>query len=74
VEEIVLDGGDVRFALLPKDGAVLIDQIGTLTANADWPIKGIFVEEGRMDEVFQSVTTADASSGPRSGSGAGKSA
>ncbi len=63
VADVVLEKGthgETRFTLLPKDGAILIEKVSGHAASAGWDVKALYVEEGRLDEVFRTLTTPDA--------------
>ncbi len=50
-----------RFTLFPSDPArLLIEDVSTLAVEKSWNVKALYAEEGRLDEVFRSLTTSDA--------------
>lgn len=66
VSEVVIAqgrGDENRFTVFPKEGAVLIGKISDHATQAGWDVKALYVEEGRMDEVFRTLTTLDADAG-----------
>ncbi len=61
-----VNDGENRFTIFPKHGAVLIDKVSGQAASAGWDVKALYVEEGRLDEVFRTLTTSDAETAGRS--------
>ncbi|MEN9728437.1 MAG: hypothetical protein RL434_2803 [Pseudomonadota bacterium] len=58
-----LGGGDyLRLTVLPKPGEILFPRIRQAADDAAWPVREMFVEGGRLDEVFRSITTSAAPS------------
>ena len=53
-------GKTVRLTAFPKSGALLIEAIGALAGRERWPVKELYAEPGRLDEVFRAITTHDA--------------
>ncbi len=49
--------GEGRFVLFPDDGAAILDAVTRQARERDWPVTGLRVEVGRLDEVFRAVTT-----------------
>lgn len=49
-----------RLRIFPRDGAAILDEVATLSDKSGWAIDEISVDEGRLDDVFRSVTTGDA--------------
>ncbi len=52
--------GDGRLTLIPADGASIADVVGGHVRAQGWQLDEIRVEGGRLDEVFRTITTADA--------------
>ena len=52
--------GNVAVTAYPKDGALLIEDVSALAASERWDVKELYAEPGRLDEVFRSITTHDA--------------
>jgi ABC-2 type transport system ATP-binding protein len=48
----------LRLTVLPKPGEVLFPRIRQAVEDAAWPVREMFVEGGRLDEVFRSITTS----------------
>lgn len=50
-----------RFTLFPTDASgLLIEDVSSLVREKQWDVRGLYAEEGRMDEVFRTLTTSDA--------------
>jgi ABC-2 type transport system ATP-binding protein len=56
VDRIEAEGGG-RFILFADDGAAILDSVTRQARERDWPVTGLQVEVGRLDEVFRAVTT-----------------
>ncbi len=59
LDETLEEEGTVRFTLVPKNGELLGDDVAKILSDQAWKVKGLFVDQGRLDDVFQSVTTPD---------------
>lgn len=57
VESTVLDGGLIRVTAIPKDNKPIVGDIQNCIRQQDWKIDELFVEPGRLDEVFRTMTT-----------------
>jgi len=55
----VEDDGEGRITLLPKDGAPIVDNVASFARAKGWQVKELFVESGRLDEVFRRVTVGE---------------
>ena len=55
--------GQNRFTVFPFEGALLIDKVTQQASSAGWDVKALYAEEGRLDEVFRTLTTSDADVG-----------
>ncbi len=52
--------GEVKLTLFPKNkNALLIEEVSALLTKTNWDVRALYAEAGRLDQVFQSVTTAD---------------
>lgn len=50
-----------RFTLFPTDASdLLIEDVSSLVREKQWDVRGLYAEEGRLDEVFRTLTTSDA--------------
>jgi ABC-2 type transport system ATP-binding protein len=52
--------GDVALTLFPKGEALIIERVSALALEQSWPLKSLYAEPGRLDEVFRKLTTPDA--------------
>ena len=59
IEKNVTDG-TARLTAFPKGGALLIEAVSGLASRENWPVKEMYAEPGRLDEVFRAITTSDA--------------
>ncbi len=46
-----------RLTVFAKTGALPIEEVGTLAARERWPLKELYAERGRLDDVFRAITT-----------------
>lgn len=50
-----------RFTLFPKDKSdLLIEEVSAFVREKTWDVRGLYAEEGRLEEVFRHLTTSDA--------------
>ncbi len=56
----VLDESEQRtsFQLVPQNGASIADPVGKLVRDNGWDVEEMYVERGRLDDVFRQITTA----------------
>ncbi|PJE77862.1 putative ABC transporter ATP-binding protein YxlF [invertebrate metagenome] len=45
-----------RYTLLPESGVDLFDQVTQLIASKGWKVNELYVESGRLDDVFRTLT------------------
>ncbi|HSH41975.1 MAG TPA: ATP-binding cassette domain-containing protein [Arenicellales bacterium] len=66
VREVSVNGrGDgTGFEALPEKGAVIVDRIADAVHGRHWRLESMYVERGRLDEVFRDLTSRNAESGP----------
>ncbi|WP_439816080.1 ABC transporter ATP-binding protein [Zavarzinia sp. CC-PAN008] len=50
---------NLSFLVSPRDGSPIVAEVGELARLNGWPIDRIYVEPGRLDEVFRRLTTGD---------------
>lgn len=50
------ENGHLRFEATPEGDAVIVDRIADLVRENDWKLVAMYVERGRLDEVFRDVT------------------
>ena len=55
--------GQNRFTVFPSDGVLLIDKVTQQATSSGWDVRALYAEEGRLDEVFRTLTTSDADVG-----------
>ena len=60
VEVLGHDNGQVRLMVFPVASAAIVDDVGQLLRAQGWPVDELSVESGRLDEVFRSITVANA--------------
>ena len=59
VEEQEAAEGLSGYLVFPADGRSIVDQVGQHARNAGWEIDRLYVEHGRLDEVFRELTLTD---------------
>jgi gliding motility-associated transport system ATP-binding protein len=55
--EPVEDAEGSGFMIFARDGRAIVTEVPDLVRTAGWPVVGIRVERGRLDDVFRSITT-----------------
>jgi gliding motility-associated transport system ATP-binding protein len=55
--EPVDDAEGPGFMIFPRDGHAIVAEVTDLVRTAGWPIAGIRVERGRLDDVFRAITS-----------------
>jgi ABC-2 type transport system ATP-binding protein len=60
VERAPASNGLATMTAFPKGGALIIEDISQLAMSANWDVKQLNAEAGRLDEVFRALTTHDA--------------
>ena len=53
--------GFVHITAFPKGSSLPVEEVGALVAREQWNVNEFYAEAGRLDEVFRSITTHDAS-------------
>jgi ABC-2 type transport system ATP-binding protein len=56
--EPVEDEQGSGFVIFPREGRSIIAEVTDLVRGARWPVTGLRLERGRLDEVFRDITTA----------------
>lgn len=57
IEEIEkLNESGTHLTLIPKEGQEIFNQIGQIIKEKGWHVKQLYIERGRLDEVFRSMT------------------
>ncbi len=54
--EPVDDSEGAGFMVFPRDGRAIVAEVTDLVRTAGWPLTGIRVERGRLDDVFRAIT------------------
>jgi ABC-2 type transport system ATP-binding protein len=57
VETIDKLNGEIRLRVIPKNGAAVAMELSTLLNERSLPVTELYVERGRLDEVFREITT-----------------
>ena len=52
--------GTVQLTVFPRLGTLLIEEVSAIAAAEKWDVKELYAEAGRLDDVFRSLTTPDA--------------
>jgi gliding motility-associated transport system ATP-binding protein len=55
--EIAADSGHATLWVFAQDGQPISDAIVRLARAQGWPVTGLYVERGRLDDVFRTITT-----------------
>lgn len=58
-------GGNTRLTVVPTAGANIINEVSDFIRSRGWTTTEFRVESGRLDEVFRTITTQQASGGAR---------
>ena len=51
---------DAILTVFPKNHKRIIDAVSGLVSSSNWDLKGLYVEAGRLDDVFRELTSSDA--------------
>jgi ABC-2 type transport system ATP-binding protein len=60
VDKSARKDGSVQLTVFPKAGALLVEDVSAMAVRETWPVKELYAEPGRLDEVFRAITTTDA--------------
>ena len=60
VDKSARKDGSVQLTVFPKAGALLVEDVSAMAVREKWPVKELYAEPGRLDEVFRAITTTDA--------------
>jgi ABC-2 type transport system ATP-binding protein len=66
VESTASPTGTIRLTAIPDNNASIIGAVHQCVRDHDWAVDELFVEPGRLDEVFRSITLGGASSAEES--------
>jgi len=47
---------DNKITLIPKGGEEIYDRVGQVIKEQGWQVKQLYIERGRLDEVFRNIT------------------
>jgi ABC-2 type transport system ATP-binding protein len=61
VEDLADDEGHA-FMIFPREGRTIVSEVSDLVRTAQWPVRSLSLERGRLDDVFRAITTAQATS------------
>jgi ABC-2 type transport system ATP-binding protein len=61
IERLPSANGHVQLRALPKGGAMIAAEVATLLSERSLPVAELYVERGRLDEVFRKITSEEAS-------------
>ena len=59
VETIGNANGQIALRAIPRNGAAIAVEVATLLRDKAVPVDELFVERGKLDEVFREITTSD---------------
>jgi len=62
--ETTIDDGNATLSVLPHDGQPISDAIVRHARERGWPVTGLYVERGRLDDVFRAITAPLATADP----------
>jgi ABC-2 type transport system ATP-binding protein len=60
VDHVEVNDAERSLTAFPRPDAVIIAQVSDLAAAKRWPVRQLQLEQGRLDEVFRSITTREA--------------
>ncbi len=60
VERLPAPNGHVQLRVMPRDGASIAASVAALLGERSLPVAEMFVERGRLDEVFRKITSEEA--------------
>jgi gliding motility-associated transport system ATP-binding protein len=63
VETIDKVNGEVALRAIPKNGGLIATELATLLRDQSLSVTELFVERGRLDDVFRQITTTDQGAG-----------
>ena len=66
VERSPIDNDNQMLTVIPKDTVSIVDEVRACLSSGGWPSSQLFIESGRLDEVFRSITTTSAGEEVRS--------
>jgi ABC-2 type transport system ATP-binding protein len=60
VETSVIDSDNQMLTVIPKGNISIVDEVRASLTAGGWSSSQLFIESGRLDEVFRSITTTSA--------------
>jgi len=55
--------GVTRFEVVPERSQVIVDRVAEAVRERDWKLSAMYVERGRLDEVFRQLTEREQAAG-----------
>jgi ABC-2 type transport system ATP-binding protein len=59
VERLAKENGHIQLRALPKNGAAIASDVAAVLAERSLPVAELYVERGRLDDVFRKITTGE---------------
>jgi ABC-2 type transport system ATP-binding protein len=59
VETVDKANGEIALRAIPRNGTAIATELATLLRDKSLPVTELFVERGRLDDVFREITTSD---------------
>jgi ABC-2 type transport system ATP-binding protein len=60
VERLAKENGHIQLRALPKNGAAIASDVAAVLAERSLPVAELYIERGRLDDVFRQITTGEA--------------
>nr|VFK14797.1 MAG: ABC-2 type transport system ATP-binding protein [Candidatus Kentron sp. LPFa]VFK30480.1 MAG: ABC-2 type transport system ATP-binding protein [Candidatus Kentron sp. LPFa] len=60
VELLGVSDGLARWVVYAKGGQSIVGEVNRMVRNRDWKVEELYVEQGRLEDVFRMMTTGDA--------------
>ncbi len=60
VERGAMQNGHVQLRAIPKHGAMIATEVAAMLSDRSLPVAELYVERGRLDEVFRKITSEEA--------------
>jgi ABC-2 type transport system ATP-binding protein len=59
VETVGAENGQLQLRAIPKNGAGIVTDVASVIRQKDLTVEEIFVERGKLDDVFRQITSSD---------------
>jgi ABC-2 type transport system ATP-binding protein len=59
IEDGPTETGLTTMTLFPSGGTIVVDDVSAMATREGWDVKELYAQQGRLDEVFRSMTTSD---------------